>query len=65
MALWVELLKDQYPLTAIGGIDRARAPGIMATGVDSIAVVRAITEASDPATAVAELRAGMDHHQVP
>ena len=62
---WVELLKDQYPLTAIGGIDRARAPGIMATGVDSIAVVRAITEASDPATAVAELRAGMDHHQVP
>ena len=56
---WVELLKDHYPLTAIGGIDTSRAPGIMATGVDSIAVVRAITEARNPAAAVAVLRAAM------
>lgn len=57
---WVELLKDHYPLTAIGGIDMERAPGVVATGVGSIAVVRAITEADDPSLAVAELRAAMD-----
>ena len=56
---WVDLLKPRYPLTAIGGIDTARAPGVMATGVDSIAVVRAITEAADPFQAVADLRAAM------
>ena len=58
---WVELLKDHYPLTAIGGIDTERAPGVMATGVGSIAVVRAITEAENPAAAVAQLRAAMDN----
>lgn len=58
---WVELLKDHYPLTAIGGIDMERAPGVVATGVGSIAVVRAITEANDPSLAVAELRAAMDN----
>ena len=56
---WVDLLKSRYPLTAIGGIDIERAPGVMATGVGSIAVVRAITEATDPAEAVATLRAEM------
>ena len=56
---WVDLLKSRYPLTAIGGIDIERAPGVMATGVGSIAVVRAITEATDPAEAVAALRAEM------
>ena len=56
---WVELLEDRYPLTAIGGIDAERGPAVMATGVGSIAVVRAITEAPDPAAAVADLRAAM------
>ena len=56
---WVDLLKPRYPLTAIGGIDVERAPGVMATGVGSIAVVRAITEARNPAEAVASLRAAM------
>ena len=56
---WVRLLKDRYPLTAIGGIDVDRTPGVMATGVGSVAVVRAITEAGDPARAVAQLRAAM------
>ena len=56
---WVDLLKPRYPLTAIGGIDTARTPGVMATGIDSIAVVRAITEAADPLQAVADLRAAM------
>ena len=54
---WVELLKPLYPLTAIGGIDLTRAPGVLATGVDSFAVVRAITEAEDPARAVEQLSA--------
>ncbi len=56
---WVDLLKGRYPLTAIGGIDIERATGVMATGVRSIAVVRAITEAQHPARAVADLRAAM------
>ena len=56
---WVDLLKPLYPLTAIGGIDVHSAPGVAATGVGSIAVVRAITEAVDPGSAVAELRAAM------
>ena len=56
---WVDLLRTRYPLTAIGGIDVERAPGVMATGVGSIAVVRAITEAPNPAEAVAALRAAM------
>jgi len=56
---WADLLNSRYPLTAIGGIDIDRAPGVMATGVGSIAVVRAITEAPNPAEAVASLRAAM------
>lgn len=56
---WVRLLGHRYPLTAIGGINIERTPGILATGVDSIAVVRAITAAPDPAEAVARLRAAM------
>ena len=56
---WVDLLEARYPLTAIGGIDVERAPGVIATGVGSIAVVRAITEAPVPARAVAELRGAM------
>ncbi|MYF28175.1 MAG: phosphomethylpyrimidine kinase [Gammaproteobacteria bacterium] len=63
---WVNLLKPRYPLTAIGGIDVERVSGVMASGVGSIAVVRAITEAADPAVAVADLRAAMhsDHADV-
>lgn len=57
---WVDLLRPRYPLTAIGGIDLKRARDVMATGVGSIAVVRAITEAGDPVQAVAELRASME-----
>ena len=54
---WVELFGRDYPLVAIGGIGLARAPGVAATGVGSIAVVRAITEAADPAVAVQALGA--------
>ncbi|NQY86701.1 MAG: thiamine phosphate synthase [Colwellia sp.] len=48
--------KSEYiPIVAIGGINLDRAPQVLATGVDSIAVVTAITEAKDPEAAVAQL----------
>jgi thiamine-phosphate pyrophosphorylase len=37
-----------YPQVAIGGIDEARLPQVLATGVGSVAVVRAIVTAEDP-----------------
>ncbi len=52
---WVTTLAGRYPLTAIGGIDEQRAPAVAATGVGSIAVVRAITGAADYRRAVGNL----------
>jgi len=46
LASHVTRLKD-YPTVAIGGISLARAPQVLATGVGSIAVVSAITQAAD------------------
>ncbi|MFT7005597.1 MAG: hydroxymethylpyrimidine kinase/phosphomethylpyrimidine kinase/thiamine-phosphate diphosphorylase [Colwellia sp.] len=43
------------PVVAIGGINLERAPHVLATGVDSIAVVTAITEAINPEEVVAQL----------
>ena len=37
-----------YPVVAIGGISLARLPGVMACGVDGVAVVSAVTLADDP-----------------
>lgn len=51
---FVPLMHD-YPMVAIGGIDLARAPEVAATGVGSIAVVRAVTEAVDPEKAIVDL----------
>ncbi|MDR2853058.1 MAG: thiamine phosphate synthase, partial [Burkholderiaceae bacterium] len=48
-----------YPLVAIGGIDLARLPQVRATGVGSVAVVRAIVNAADPEAACAALLAAM------
>ncbi|WP_373316991.1 ThiF family adenylyltransferase [Shewanella hafniensis] len=52
---YVALLKDHYPLVAIGGIDLDNLAKVKATGVANIAVVRAITEAQDPVAAFAVL----------
>ncbi|TKB57632.1 thiamine phosphate synthase [Ferrimonas aestuarii] len=41
------LLAGRWPTVAIGGINAERAPKVAATGVGSIAVVRAVTEAAD------------------
>ena len=37
-----------YPVVAIGGISLDRMPGVMACGVDGVAVVSAVTLAADP-----------------
>lgn len=55
LALRPENSEEQIPVVAIGGINLARAPQVLATGVESIAVVTAITQADDPEQAVAEL----------
>ncbi len=43
------------PVVAIGGINLERAPQVLATGVDSIAVVTAITKARYPEKVIAQL----------
>ncbi len=51
---FVELIKETS-LVAIGGINVARAQEVLATGVGSIAVVSAITQASNPQQAIEQL----------
>jgi thiamine-phosphate pyrophosphorylase len=43
-----------YPVVAIGGISLALMPGVMACGVDGVAVVSAVTLATDPQQAALE-----------
>jgi thiamine-phosphate pyrophosphorylase len=45
-------LIQHYPLVAIGGIDAALMPAVLRSGVGSIAMVRAITQALDPEATV-------------
>ncbi|WP_440054301.1 thiamine phosphate synthase [Pseudoalteromonas sp. T1lg65] len=52
---FVPLMEGHYPTVAIGGINLQRAPEVASTGVGSIAVVRAITEADEPQLAVDQL----------
>jgi thiamine-phosphate pyrophosphorylase len=47
------------PFFAIGGIDLAALSRVQEAGADRVAVVRAITEAADPAAAARELLAGL------
>ena len=44
-------LMNHYPLVAIGGIDLDKLPAVLASGVGSVAVVRAITSAEHPEAA--------------
>ena len=53
----VQLLDGVVPFVAIGGIDASTLPAVASTGVGSAALVRAITEAPDPAAAVRSLSA--------
>ncbi|WP_312306398.1 thiamine phosphate synthase [Pulveribacter sp.] len=52
-----------YPQVAIGGIDEARFGPVLATGVGSIAVVRALVAAPDPQAAAARLMRAMAAHR--
>ena len=52
--------ESPLPFFAIGGIDSARLPAVRAAGAGRVAVVRAITEAADPAAAARELLAGLE-----
>lgn len=49
-------LMQSYPTVAIGGIDLSRAEQVAKTGVDSVAVVRAITEADNYVEAINALQ---------
>ncbi|MEI7784500.1 MAG: thiamine phosphate synthase [Betaproteobacteria bacterium] len=53
---YARLMAD-YPLVAIGGIDEERLPSVMATGVGSAAVVRAVVGAAQPEEAARALAA--------
>lgn len=57
LRLWSHLLKPDYTLCAIGGIDYVRASAVLSTGVGSCALVSAITQASDYRAATAALLA--------
>ena len=52
---YVALMEAEFPLVAIGGISRDRVPLVAQTGVGSIALVTAITEAADPNAAIRDL----------
>ena len=58
LARYVRLLDGVVPLVAIGGIDQQVLPQVLATGVGCAAVVRAVTEAADPAAAVSAMQRG-------
>lgn len=54
LAAYARLLRD-HALVAIGGIDEARFAEVLPSGVGSVAVVRAIVAAPDPAAAAQRL----------
>jgi len=60
LSRFVGLFGATVPTVAIGGIDLARLPEVLATGVGSAAVVRAITDAAEPAAAVLALQRVFD-----
>ena len=55
LAAYASVLRE-YPLVAIGGIDAARLPDVMASGVGSAAVVRALVVAQDPEAEASRLQ---------
>ena len=59
LARHIQRLED-YPTVAIGGISLERAPAVLGTGVGSIAVVSAITQAADWQQATAQEQAMND-----
>ena len=60
---YARLLRD-YPLVAIGGIDGGNLAQVLASGVGSVAVVRAITGAAHPQDAAARLLAQLGARKI-
>jgi thiamine-phosphate pyrophosphorylase len=58
LAMYARLMCG-YPQVAIGGIDALRLPEVLATGVGSVAVVRALVAADDPEATAAQWMAAM------
>lgn len=58
LAAYAKLMKN-YPQVAIGGIGQEQFAEVLATGVGSIAVVRALVNADQPEEAAASLMAAM------
>lgn len=55
---YAQLLRD-YPTVAIGGIDASTLPEVLASGVGSVAVVRALVGAENPERVAVELQAAI------
>jgi hydroxymethylpyrimidine kinase / phosphomethylpyrimidine kinase / thiamine-phosphate diphosphorylase len=62
LSRYVQLLKGYFPTVAIGGISSERAESVLSTGVDSIALVSAITKASDPEASIRRLQTLFTNH---
>jgi thiamine-phosphate pyrophosphorylase len=56
-------LMQHYPLVAIGGIDLERLDAVLASGVGSVAVVRAVIAASDPEAEIKRWMHRIAQHQ--
>jgi len=57
-------LRPPQPWFAIGGIDGGNVDDVAAAGAERVVVVRAISEAADPAAAAAFLRAGLEEASI-
>jgi len=57
--------RERRPWFAIGGIDAETLPEVVGAGARRIVVVRAVTEAAEPAAAVARLLRGLSHEARP
>jgi thiamine-phosphate pyrophosphorylase len=55
----IKRLPQPYPMVAIGGIDRQRLPDVLQSGVGSVAVVRAVLAADDPASEIQAFKSAM------
>lgn len=56
LAVYARLMRD-HALVAIGGIDEPRLPDVLASGVGSVAVVRALVAAAQPEAVAAKWKA--------
>ena len=64
LAAYAGLMRG-YPQVAIGGIDLSRLEAVLATGVGSVAVVRALVTDPDPQAAAGRWMAAMARHSPP